>query len=123
MKDIYNKELSIETQIRVLKKAKFFLLIDKKRSEKNKSSYLYSRGLCSYISKALKCYNVFPETIYYYIYIPLFNRENAIKYANAIQSKDIEYWWNKLNYKDRLYFLNWMINELELELMLIYYYE
>ena len=97
------KPLPIEEQIQVLRAVKEEVLYD-----------IDFEGLCFKIQYRLKrvC-SIDSPVIRIKEYIPLFRRKFAIQYANA---KNGSYWWPRENDKDRLLFLDWMIQELEKQL-------
>jgi hypothetical protein len=70
-------------------------------------------GLCHTICNVLELFGISVPPSLISCYIPLFTRENAIKYAGA-NSSNI-YWWPYGAYDrvSRLQFLDFMINELK----------
>ncbi len=115
------KTLTTEEQMKVIEITKFILVKEMVEAEGKTIVSLndipvYS-GLCDLVKKAINTTSDFP---WFEIcnsldkLIPLFNRDNAIQHANA--SRGGLYWWARVNYKDRLAFLDWMISELEKQL-------
>ena len=98
---IKSEYLTLEEQLRVLEKVRA-------------SS---RRALCFAIDDAMV-----EEIPMYYSYpsmsscIPLFTRENAIKYANA--KVESAFWWktSPFDFKSRLKFLDWMIEKIREEM-------
>ena len=97
------KPLPIEDQIEILRAVK-----------KDVLETPFYEGLCHWIKYRI-------DRIYHngYLiqriddYIPLFTIENAMKYAGAKQKL---FWWTRYDNKNRLLFLDWMINKLEKQL-------
>ena len=87
------------------------------------------RGLCYIIAHRIAHRIIIPLNLLVYRlfindYIPLFTKENAIKYGNAHKNNYSAYWWNHpdwwdtsltYDYENRILFVNWMISELEKE--------
>ena len=102
------KGLPIEEQIEILRTVRRDVLDD-----------IYFECLCFKIQYFLrKVYKVDTFTINIKNYIPLFTEDNAIKKAKAGENRHSAngYWWDRYNIKDRLVFLDWMIQELEKQL-------
>lgn len=109
------QELSLQMQKIILIKAKFYLIKEKR---KELISNYGKRGLCFYIVKALKNLgiennNEFILMDYIDLLIPTFNRENAVKNARANPNSFFAYWWDKGDYDNRLFFLDYLINKLK----------
>ena len=111
--------LSIPMQIIVLRKVKFYLLIEKR---KDLISDYAKRGLCYYVFKALKNLSIYDDDMFKYnpfqnkdldLFIPSFNRANAVKNANANPNEFFSYWWWKDDYENRFLFLDYLINNLQ----------
>ena len=111
--------LSIPMQIIVLRKAKFYLLREKR---KDLISDYAKRGLCYYIFMALRNLSTHNNDMFKYnpfqdkdldLFIPSFNRENAVKNANANPNELFCYWWDKNDYENRFLFLDYLINNLQ----------
>ena len=111
--------LSIPMQIIVLRKAKFYLLREKR---KDLISDYAKRGLCYYIFMALRNLSTHNNDMFKYnpfqdkdldLFIPSFNRENAVKNANANPNEFFCYWWSKNDYENRFLFLDYLINNLQ----------
>jgi hypothetical protein len=68
-------------------------------------------GLCSLTHCKIRKWLNFSGKVCTDSYIPLFTRENAVKYANASTSG--AYWWSNSPYdfKNRVKFLDWVIKE------------
>lgn len=99
------KTLTTEEQIQVIKEAR-------KRVLNKKNNFC----LCYMLKQALiKIYGKITLLNEIQNYIPLFTKENAIKFAQAKPDYS-GFWWKRYNYKDRLAFLDWMISELEKQL-------
>ena len=111
--------LSIPMQIIVLRKVKFYLLIEKR---KDLISDYAKRGLCYYVFKALKNLSIHDDGMFKYnpfqnkdldLFIASFNRANAVKNANANPNEFLCYWWPKYDYENRFMFLDYLINNLQ----------
>lgn len=79
--------------------------------------YLYRKriGLCHDVWSNLDTYHLRhkqPEGSFLSDYIPLFTRDNAVKYFNADR---LTYWWmrDENGYMQRKLFLEWIINKLK----------
>ena len=111
--------LSIPMQIMVLRKAKFYLLREKR---KDLISDYAKRGLCYYVFKALRNLSIHNNYMFKYnpfqdkdldLFIPSFNRANAVNNANANPNEFFSYWWSKNDYENRFLFLDYLINNLQ----------
>lgn len=81
------------------------------------------RGLCYIIAHRIRIHlNLIDTRLIINDYIPLFTKENAIKYGNAYRHNYSAYWWNcpswweidsVYDYENRILFINWIISELE----------
>ena len=117
------EQLDIKTQIIVIRKAKFYLVQDINYCKKNNCKITVC-GLCYYLRKAITNSNIYIKGYgmegYKYLkgYIPLFTSINAVTYANADEKYNHydDFWWDTSNYKDRLYFSEWMLEELQKQL-------
>jgi len=98
-----------EDQIAVLKKAKAELIREYRIQHTH-------RGLCYYISYQLASLIETHNRNDYLnipIYIPLFSRENAKRFASEEENFMCTYWFFAGNSKSRIKFINWMIKELK----------
>ena len=107
--------LSIKTQIKVLENINW-----KADDNFNSSKCFYEHGLCELITESLDSLGILHGNKLE-SYIPLFTKENAIKYANARELNWLNYWWSVASkefppYHYRKLFVNWMIEELEKQL-------
>ena len=114
-----SEEFSIQTQIIIIRKAKFHLLSDVKNCYKNRLDTFRVCGLCTYMKFAISYTGIQHEEDRFGGYqnpseIPIFNLDNAINYAGAIKNSHphLDFWWDTSNYQDRIKFLDWMISEL-----------
>lgn len=102
--------MKTKKQIKIINKAIKYLKGDKGNT----------LSLCGYLVWALNDYtNVFINVCSVGEYIPLFTRENAIKYGDASQKRSDEnnaFWWGVHDYKNRLLFLLWIKGQLEAQL-------
>ena len=100
---IKSEYMSLEKQIEILERAKHKPTIS---------------GLCNDIDRAITIRLNIPFSHLGTLksYIPLFTRENAIKYANA-KARGV-FWWetDPFDSKSRLNFLNWMIEVIKKEI-------
>ena len=100
---IKSELISLEEQLEILERAK--------------TDY-YPGGLCRAIGLAIAIRPIIPLPHSYTIksHIPLFTRENAKKYGKSYAKGT--YWWrhNPYNFKSRVKFLDWMINEIKKEI-------
>ena len=112
-----NKTLTIREQIKVINEA--INNYEKYLKLKNYNSKYIKAGLCYYISSALE--DIVDSCVYYehiINYIPLFNKENAIR-ASSNKFKYLsksDYWWDIDNHEARLFFCQWMIEQLKKQL-------
>ena len=108
---IKSELLSLEEQIEILEIA---------REEVNERR----RGLCGIISKVInRVSGTYERRTYPYcsyvdvdLFIPLFTRQNAVKYGNGVNDM---YWWKhryKHDFESRINFLNWMIRQIKKEI-------
>ena len=110
------EELTIEEQIKVLRKAKFYLIrefyvLHGKDTKKG------TAGLCHLIRCGYLYYNNGVYLAFGAIekVIPLFTLENARQHSKN-RKYGTAYWWDRNNLEDRKKFLDWMIQELEKQL-------
>ena len=98
-------ELPIETQINILKKARYAF-----------AHTLYSRGLCYVLDCEIKLL-IKKELSFGYEYIekliPLFTWKNAYNSVGIEGGHMTGYWWRLNNKEKRIEFIDWMINRLE----------
>jgi hypothetical protein len=112
--------LSIKEQIEILKYARTLMM---------NGNLPYDVGLCAAISRSMDKVNHARYVEYCTVptrrlktFIPLFTRETAIQVFDQKNwtpkpYTDKDYWWELGNNQSRIMFLDWMIEQLEIQLI------